>query len=61
MDKYHMLTLERACSLSVKELVEMYNDAIETIWYYHHKIKDLMEENDSLWGAYEEIADELYG
>ncbi len=39
----------------------MYNDAIETIWYYHQKIETLMEENDSIWAAYEDMADELYG
>lgn len=61
MNKYHMITLEQASSISLKELIDMYNDAIETIWYYHQKIETLMEENDSIWAAYEDIADELYG
>ena len=61
MNKYHMITLEQASSISLKELIDMYNDAIETIWYYHQKIETLMEENDSIWEAYEDIADELYG
>ena len=61
MNKYHMLTLEQASSISLKELIDMYNDAIETIWYYHQKIETLMEENDSIWAAYEDMADELYG
>ena len=61
MNEYHMLTLEQACSMSIKELLNRYNDAIETIWHYHHKIENLMDENDAIWAAYEEIADELYG
>lgn len=61
MNQYHMLTLEQACSMSITELIESYNAAIETIWYYHHKIETLIEENDAIWAAYEEIADELYG
>ena len=61
MNEYHMLTLEQASSISLKELIDMYNDAIETIWYYHQKIENLMEENDSIWAAYEDMADELYG
>lgn len=61
MNEYHMLTLEQASSISLKELIDMYNEAIETIWYYHQKIENLMEENDSIWAAYEDMADELYG
>lgn len=61
MNEYHMLTLEKACSMSIKELVNLYNDAIETIWYYHWKIEDLMDQNNAIWAAYEEVSDELYG
>ena len=61
MNEYHMLTLEQARSLSLTELIDMYNDAVETIWYYHQKIETLMEENDSILAAYEDMADELYG
>lgn len=61
MNEYHMLTLEQASSISLRELIDMYNDAVETIWYYHQKIETLMEENDSIWAAYEDMADELYG
>ena len=61
MNEYHMLTLEQASSISLNELIAMYNDAIETIWYYQQKIETLMQENDSIWAAYEDMADELYG
>ena len=61
MNEYHMLTLEQASSMTINELINKYNNAVETIWYYHQKIETLMEENDSIWAAYEEIADELYG
>lgn len=61
MNEHHILTMEQACSMSIKELIVRYNDAIEILWYYHHKIEYLMDENDAIWAAYEEIADELYG
>lgn len=61
MNEYHMLTLEQASSISLRELIDIYNNAIETIRYYHQKIETLMEENDSIWAAYEDMADELYG
>jgi len=61
MDKYHMITLEQACSIPLKQLVELYNDAIYTIHHYESKIYELMDENDEIWAAYEEVSDELYG
>lgn len=61
MDNYHMLTLEQACSIPLTQLVELYNDAIYTVRHYEHKIIELMEENEAVWTAYEEVSDQLYG
>lgn len=44
MNEYHMLTLEQASSMTINELINKYNNAVETIWYYHQKIETLMEE-----------------
>ena len=35
---YNTISLEEAGSLSVQQLIEMYNDAIETIWYLQERL-----------------------
>ncbi len=52
---------EEAGSLSVLQLIEMYNDAIETIWYLQERLNELSVENDALWDDYEELSNQLYG
>ena len=61
MEKYEMLSPEQAKSLSTEQLVEKYNDAVETIWYLTKRLRDEMDENDILWFAYEEATDKLFG
>ena len=61
MKTYKTITLEQAGELSLNSLVQNYNDAIETIWYFQNKLNEQMQENEQLWMAYEEISDELYG
>lgn len=61
MKNYEMITLERAVSIPLETLVHDYNDAIETIWYLQQKLQEQMTENEHLWKAYEELADQLYG
>ena len=46
---YNTISLEEAGSLSVLQLIEMYNDAIETIWYLQERLNELSVENDALW------------
>ena len=58
---YNTISLEEAGSLSVLQLIEMYNDAIETIWYLQERINELSVENDALWDDYEELSNQLYG
>ena len=47
--------------LSVKELTDRYNDAIETIWDLQQRLYDERMENEHLWQAYEELQDKLFG
>ena len=61
MEEYKMLSPEQAKTLSTEQLVEKYNDAVETIWYLTKCLRDEMDENDNLWFAYEEVADKLFG
>ena len=58
---YNTISLEEAGSLSVLQLIEMYNDAIETIWYLQERLNELSVENDTLWDDYEELSNQLYG
>ena len=58
---YNTISLEEAGSLSVLQLIEMYNDAIETIWYLQERLNELSVENDALWDDYEELSNQLYG
>ena len=58
---YNTISLEEAGSLSVQQLIEMYNDAIETIWYLQERLNELSVENDTLWDDYEELSNQLYG
>ena len=58
---YNTISLEEAGSLSVLHLIEMYNDAIETIWYLQERLNELSVENDALWDDYEELSNQLYG
>lgn len=61
MKNHETLTLECAVSIPLETLVHDYNDAIETIWYLQQKLQEQMAENEQLWKAYEELADQLYG
>jgi FtsZ-binding cell division protein ZapB len=58
---YNTISLKEAGSLSVLQLIEMYNDAIETIWYLQERLNELSVENDALWDDYEELSNQLYG
>ena len=57
---YNTISLEEVGSLSVLQLIEMYNDAIETICYLQERLNELSVENDALWDDYEELSNQLY-
>ena len=48
-------------NLTPARILEMYNDAIETIWLLQMRLNELRNENESLWESYEEVSDKLYG
>ncbi len=61
MNSFAMLNEEQGAALSREQLVSMYNDAVETIWFLEYRIKQLSEENDSVWEAYEELSNQHFG
>ena len=61
MNSFTMLTEERAAVLSREQLVAMYNDAVEMIWFLEIRVKQLSEENDSVWKSYEELSNQYFG
>ena len=58
---YHMLRLEEAKKYQKAQLLEMYNDAVETIWELQRIKQELKEEIDLWQKAYEEVSNKLYG
>ncbi len=48
MNSFTLLTEERAAALSREQLVAMYNDAVDMIWFLEIRVKELSEENDSV-------------
>ena len=58
---YHMLRLEEAKMYQEAQLLEMYNDAVETIWELQRIKQELKEEIDLWQKAYEEVSNKLYG
>lgn len=61
INKYEMLNTETAQTLSLKDLVAKYNDAIEAIWHYQKIIFELRQENEEILAAYEDISNQFYG
>lgn len=58
---YRMIRLEEAKKYQKAQLLEMYNDAVETIWELQ-RIKQALNEEIDLWQkAYEEVSNKLYG
>ena len=61
MNSFTMLTEERSADLSREQLVSMYNDAVEMIWFLESRVRQLSEENDSVWESYEELSRQYFG
>lgn len=58
---YYMLRLEEVKKYQKAQLLEMYNDAVETIWELQQIKQELKEEIDLWQKAYEEVSNKLYG
>ena len=60
MENYYMINPDLAC-YSKEELVQKYNEAVETIWFLQGKLRAMEQEYDMLCKAYQEVSDRLYG
>ena len=61
MRTYDMILQENIPLVSKERLAEMYNDAVEEIWYLSRQNAELHEENEMLWKTNEELSDQLFG
>lgn len=61
VEKYNTITVYEVMRLSVKELTDRYNDAVETIWDLEQRLYDERLENEQLWQAYEELQNKIFG
>ena len=61
MRTYDLILSENTFLASKERLTEMYNDAVQEIWYLQKENARLREENRMLWKPNEELADQLYG
>ena len=61
MNSFTMLTKESSETLSREQLVSMYNDAVEMIWFLESRVRQLSEENGSVWESYEELSRQHFG
>lgn len=58
MKQYKTIKISDLENLTFNDLIKNYNDLVETIWYYQQQIEKLVEENDQIWAAYEDVSDE---
>ena len=61
MRTYDMILQENIPLVSKERLAEMYNDAVEEIWYLFRRNAELHEENEMLWNTNEELSNQLFG
>jgi len=61
MNSFTTLDSDRAAALSREQLISMYNEAVETIWFLEFRVKQLSEENDAVWESYEELSRQHFG
>ena len=61
MRTFDIILPENISLASKDRLAEMYNDAVQEIWYLSKENARLREENEMLWKAYDELSDQIYG
>ena len=61
MRTYDVILPENSSLVSKDQLIKMYNDAVQEIWYLSNQNARLREENEGLWKSNEELMEQLYG
>lgn len=58
---YELLTLEQAADMTINQLIEKYNDLLDSMLELQGLMDDLVRENDSILKDYNELFDLMYG
>lgn len=61
MRTFDIILFENAELVNKERLVNMYNEAVQEIWYLSGKLDQMREENNALWRNNGELIDKLYG
>lgn len=59
MTKYNMINTKQLENLSKEELMEKYNDAVETIWFLDKQLRDSNKNNELLFEDYDTASGDL--
>ncbi|MCR5024344.1 MAG: hypothetical protein K6A90_08450 [Lachnospiraceae bacterium] len=60
MEQYEMIKKEELDKISKEELLDRYNDVVETTWLYLEKIRELTGDNEQLMYDYDKVSEQLY-
>ena len=60
MKQYEMIKKEDLDKISKEELLNKYNDVVESTWLYLEKIHELTKENEALMYDYDKVSEQLY-
>jgi len=58
--QYKMMTLEKLSKLTLSQIADRYNDAVETIWLLQEKLYYLQAQCDAWEEAYDEAVDSCW-
>ena len=59
--QFEYLSLAQAQAMPLDRLLEMYNEAVETIRYLELRLSEERQQSDDWEYAYQQVADMLYG
>ena len=60
MKQYEMIKKEDLDKINKEELLNKYNDVVESTWLYPEKIHELTKENEALMYDYDKVSEQLY-
>ena len=61
INDFNRISEADAAGMTKEQLISMYNDAVETIWALEESIRELRDENEDVWDAYDEICNKYFG
>ncbi len=61
MRTYDVILSDNSALVSKERLIEMYNEAVQEIWYLSGRLEQTRKENEALWKSCVELMDQIYG